>query len=93
MVDVNIGRIFLDYLRNDRMAAAVAPLSPRGDPARPSPCRSPEHKSKPISIRSASPCVLPALLKKSTAWKDYGEGHRLLEQAIKRLARSIRRAA
>jgi bifunctional non-homologous end joining protein LigD len=37
--------------------------------------------------------TVPGLLKDSTAWQDYYEGQRSLEQAIKRLNKGKRRAA
>jgi bifunctional non-homologous end joining protein LigD len=80
------GRIFLDYLRNDRIATAVAPLSPRGRAGAP--------VSMPLTWaqvrRGLEPLrytlrTVPALLSKSAAWRDYCEGERRLMEAHKRL--------
>jgi bifunctional non-homologous end joining protein LigD len=79
-------RIFLDYLRNDRMATAVAPLSPRARAGAP--------VSMPLSWsqvrRGLDPArytlrTAPSLIAGSAAWRDY---HRLEQplSVLKRLA-------
>jgi bifunctional non-homologous end joining protein LigD len=83
------GRIFLDYLRNDRMSTAVAPLSPRARPGAP--------VSMPVTWtqvrKGLDPMrftlrTAPALVKDLSAWEDYCDGERDLAAAIKRLART-----
>lgn len=80
------GRIFLDYLRNDRMSTAVAPLSPRLREG--APVSMPLNWSQVkagldptrYTIRTA-----PPLIAKSTAWKEYCDSVRPLEPATAKL--------
>lgn len=82
-----VGRIFLDYLRNDRMATAVAPLSPRlrdGAPVS-MPLTWPQVKKGLDPMRFTLRTV-PGLLARGTAWKDYVDSERPLLVAFKRLS-------
>ena len=82
------GRIFLDYLRNDRLATAVAPLSPRGRPG--APVSMPvtwSQVKKGLDPTAFTIRTVPPLVAKLTAWEDYCDGERPLAGAIKRLGK------
>ena len=80
------GKIFLDYLRNDRLSTAVAPLSPRA--------REGASVSMPLTWSQVKTGLdpmrytirtVPGLLKKTKAWDDYCDGERPLAAAIRKL--------
>ena len=83
------GRIFLDYLRNDRTATAVAPLSPRA--------RAGATVSMPLNWREVKAGLdsrrftvrtAPAWLAKSKAWNDYDASAQSLAGAIRNITRT-----
>jgi bifunctional non-homologous end joining protein LigD len=80
------GKIFLDYLRNDRMATAVGVLSPRA--------REGATVSMPLTWtqvrgdlepRRYTIRTVPGLLAKSKAWQDYAEAAASIKSAIRKL--------
>jgi bifunctional non-homologous end joining protein LigD len=84
-----VGRIFLDYLRNDRMSTAVAPLSPRARDGAPvsMPLTWSQVKGGLDPMRYTL-WTAPALMAKSTAWQEYCDSERQLEPAVRKIVKT-----
>jgi bifunctional non-homologous end joining protein LigD len=83
------GKIFLDYLRNDRMATAVAPLSPRArDGATVSMPLVWEAIRKGLDPHAFTVRTAPKLIARSAAWKDYAKSEKSLTAVLKKLPKA-----
>ncbi|MFJ6025385.1 DNA ligase D [Brevundimonas sp. NPDC092305] len=80
------GKIFLDYLRNGRMATAVAPWSPRARPGAgvAFPLSWSQVKSG-LDPRAYTLHDVAALLKKPDPWKDFRKGEVSLKPVLKKM--------
>jgi bifunctional non-homologous end joining protein LigD len=85
------GKIFLDYLRNDRMSTAVAVLSPRA--------RAGATVSMPLTWAQVKNGLdpkrytvrtVPSVLSKTKAWQGYDDAAGSIKAAIRKLADGAR---